>query len=175
MAKSKFDGVDISATEARIESGIVFELSEKITIANGGGVGKWLFRTGNKRVIIMQRQVTSNADGLDYQVFKEPDVTGDGTPALIVNMNSKDGLKRTVEAYSDPATTGGTPIPSIYMPGAEGVGGRTVGQFNREGNIRVLDAKTTYLAQVTNSGSVASATVELYLMWAEVTDPNPNG
>lgn len=175
MAKSKFDGVDIGTTEARIEAGIVFELSEKIAIANAGGVGKWLFKTGNKRVIIMQRQITANADGLDYQVLKEPNVTNDGTPALIVNMNAKDGLKRTVEAYSNPETTGGTPIPSIYMPGAEGVGERTVGQFNREGNIRILDARTTYQAQVTNNGAVNSANVELYLMWAEVTDPNPNG
>lgn len=173
MSKSKFDGVDIIDITKRIEQGMVFETSSKIVVANAGGVGKWLFKTGDKRVLILQRAIITNANELDYQVIANPTVIDVGTPTIMDNMNAADAQPQTAFAYSEPNTSGGTPIAPVYMPGAEGTGTRTVGQFNNEGNVRILSPNTYYAPQVTNNGTVLSANVEIYIMWAELNDPSP--
>lgn len=172
-SNSKFNGVEISSIEKMIEDGVVFESSSKIQVANGGDVGQWLFRTGGKRVKILTRQIMTNGNEMDYQVMGGVSVSSVGTPAVIINRNTGDAQKGTVKVYHSPTASGGTPIPSVYMPGAASQGQNVNGQFNQDGAVRILEPNTDYMPEVVNNGDVNSATVELYLMWAELTEPYP--
>lgn len=173
MAGSKFDGSMIDSVQERIENGMVFEASYKQLAANAGGKVEWVFKTGNKPCVVFAREINTNGDEITYQAFKEPAVTVVGTPATQASRNAKDNLGGSAKLYGASAFTGGTPLPAVYMPGAQGQGNRTIGQFSKEGFVRVLEANTTYGARITNGGTKTSASVELYLMWAEVTDNKP--
>lgn len=173
MASSKYDGATIGALQERIENGMVFEASALQVVANAGGKVDWIFKTGKKFCIIDARSITTNGDELQYQVFKSPTVVTLGTAAITGNRNGRDNLGKTAVLYTASAFTGGTPIPSVYLPGSQGQGSRTVGQFSQENFIRILEPNTTYGARLTNNGIKNGANAELYLMWAEVTDDKP--
>lgn len=175
MSKSKFDGAEINATEKRIEDGSVFETSDLLSVANLGASGLALFRTGNKHIIIESRQITTNGDEITYQAFKGPTVTVDGTPVSVVNRNGKSKIPSTVKVFKGPTVTDdGLGLPPVYMPGATGQGNSTVGQFNQDGFVRILEPDTEYLIKVTNDGAANPAKIEIYLLWAEVVNPAPN-
>lgn len=171
--RSKFDGANIPAIEKRIEDGIVFEASSKISVANAGGIGEWLVRTGSKRVVIDARQITTNGNELDYQVFSGVTVSSVGTPVDVNSRNSKDSQETTVKVFHTPVVSGGTGVAPVYLPGSTASGQNTVGQFNQDGFVRILDANTDYIARVINNGEVTPANVELYLLFSEVTEPYP--
>jgi len=173
--KSKFDGSELPSIEKRIEDGFVFECSSKIQIANAGGVGKWLLRTGKSRVVIHARQITSNGNELDYQAFGGVTVTSEGTPVQVVNRNSKDAQKTGVKVFHTPTVSGGQGVPPVYLPGSSGVGQIAVGQFNQDSFVRILEANTDYIAQITNNGDINPANAELYIMWSEIAEPTPAG
>jgi hypothetical protein len=61
------------------------------------------------------------------------------------------------------------------MPGAASQGQNVNGQFSQDGFIRMLEPNTDYTAEVVNNGDVTPANAELYIMWAELTDPSPAG
>tara|TARA_R110000822_G_scaffold106533_3_gene234729 strand:- start:3189 stop:3719 length:531 start_codon:yes stop_codon:yes gene_type:complete len=174
MSTSKYDGATINSLEKRIENGIQFEVSNLLSVANAGGVGKWLFRTGNKKIVIDLRRITSNGDELTYQAFANPTVSADGT--AVTPISNRDGNSATlseVTMFHTPTTTdNGNPIPAVYMPGAAGQGQRTVGQFAQDGLVRILQSNTDYLVTITNNGSENPANIELYLLWSEVNDPS---
>ena len=165
MNKSYFDGASLTDVERRIEDGTIFEGGSILDIANAGGVGKWMFRTGAKAMILKSREITSNGDELTYEGFGFPTLTNDGTPITVTRRNA---LNRTEPTVTD----NGTPAPPVYMPGASGSGNSTVGQFNQDGLVRILPAHTDFLMQVTNNGSANPATTQLYLLWAELSDPS---
>lgn len=174
MSKSKFDGVVLTSLEKRIEAGQMFEASNVLSVANVGATGHWLFRTGKKKVVITGRRVTTNGDEITYQAFREPTTSADGTPITPVNRNANSKIKSTVETYFTPTVSApGAGLPSVYMPGATGQGNSTVGQFDRDGLIRILEPNTTYLTRVTNDGAKNPANIELYLQWVELDDPLP--
>lgn len=172
MNRSTIDFRYIDDVQSRIEEGIVFETASKQQAANEGGRCQWLFRTGNKRVVIYQRMVITNGNEMEYQAFKNPEVSNNGTPLSPVNRNDNSDTETSVQVFEAPTTSAnGTPIPSIYIPGEAGVGNRTVGQFNQEGFVRILAPRTTYMVHVVNNGDTISATVEWYLLWAELEEP----
>jgi hypothetical protein len=174
MSKSKYDGSTLASIGKRVEDGVVFEASSRLSIANAGGVGKWLFRTGSKRVVIIARCVTSNGDELTYQAFKAPTLTSDGTPVAIGNRNGDSNNLPTVKMFSAPTTTdNGIGIAPVYMPGSTGVGQITDGQFTEDGFVRILKTHTDYLLTLANDGSANPANGEVYILWAELTDPAP--
>lgn len=167
--RSALDMIEQNAVQQRIEDGKVFEVSSSQNIANAGGEGKWLFRTADKQCYVYARKVTSNGDELTYQAFKEPTVSADGTPLTVVKRNGNSSIAPTATVFQGPTTTAdGDGIPPVYMPGASGQGQSVVGQFDREGFVRILEPNTTYMVQVTNDGAQNPAKVEWYLMWAEV-------
>lgn len=176
-AKSKFTGNEVTDIERMIEDGMVFEMSSRIQVPSGGGVGNWLVRTGNKRIKILERQVTSNGFDLDYQVIGGVTVSLTGTPVQTNNRNTGDAIESQVSVSHTATYSGGNGIAPVYMPGSEGQAQRSNGQFNQDGFIRILEPHTDYAAEVTNnapnSPGSAPATVDLYIMWAELTDPYP--
>jgi hypothetical protein len=91
--RSKFTGDEINPVEKMIEDGLVFEASSKIAIINNGGIGKWLVRTGSKRVKVLARYITSNGNEMDYQVKGGVTVSAAGTPVLVANRNKADAQK----------------------------------------------------------------------------------
>ncbi|CAM0053835.1 hypothetical protein VPHD478_0040 [Vibrio phage D478] len=170
---SKFNGVELSSIEKMIEDGVVFESSSKIQVASGGGVGKWLVRTGSKKVKILARQIISNGNEMDYQVTGGVTVSSAGTPAIVNNRNKPDAQEPTVKVFHSPTASGGTAISPVYMPGSASQGQNVNGQFSQDGDIRILEPNTDYTAEVVNNGDVTPANVELYIMWAELTEPYP--
>lgn len=169
MALSQFDNATLDDLAYRIEQGTVFEVASKGSVANTPARVTWLFRTGSKRVIVYDRTVITNGDEITYQAFKGPTVTNVGTPITPTNRAGSLGLTPSSRFYSAPTVSAdGTPIPALYMPGANEPGHHGAGQFSREGQIRILDPMTDYLVTVTNEGDVVSASVQLYLMYAEL-------
>lgn len=173
MSSSSIDNVTIDDVQRRTEEGVVFEAASIQTgILNAGAKAKWLFRTGPKRCIVYARRVTVNGDEIEYQAFKGPTVSVDGTPVTVVNRNGNSSISNTASVFEAPTTTAdGDGIPPVYMPGTTGQGQQTIGQFDQEGFVRILEPNTDYLVQVTNNGANASATIEWYLMWAELNLP----
>lgn len=172
MNNSNIDSTVIDDVQERIENGIVFEVSSKQSVANAGGKAKWLFVTGSKRVVVYSRVVTTNGDEMEYQAFKAPTVSANGTPLTIGKRNGNSPINSTVKVYEAPTTTAdGQGIPPVYMPGASGQGQAVIGQFNQEGFVRILEPNTVYMVHVINQGKVNPANIEWYLMWAELTLP----
>lgn len=167
MNRSMLDGTDISATEKRIENGTVFEFSSKLSVSTGAS-GKWLFKTGNRRVVVIQRSISTNGDEIEYQAFGGVTVSNNGASVAVVNRNPKNALKETTKVFSSPTVSGGAPIPAVYMPGSSGVGQRTIGQFNQDGAVRILEENTNYELRATNNGSENPANISIYVMWAEL-------
>lgn len=168
MTGSVVDGIDVDSLHARIERGTAFECSSNLSVANSGAKARWLFVTGAKRVIIYSRRVTTNGDEMTYQAFKAPTVSANGDAVAVVKRNGNASIAPTATVFSSPTVSAeGAGIPPVYMPGASGVGNNTVGQFDQEGFVRILEPNTVYLTQVTNNGSKNPANVEWYLMWAE--------
>lgn len=173
MANSKTpDGVEVTALEQRIHNGVVFEAAHKLTVANTGGTGQMLFRTGAKRVIVHERRVTANGDEITYQAFRGPTVTADGSSVSITKRNGNAAIDPTVLVFQGTTVSAdGSGIPAVYMPGATGQGQSSEGQFQSDSQVRILEPNTDYLIRVTNDGAKVSASIEVYLMWAEVA-PN---
>lgn len=174
MSKSKYDGATVGDLEKRIEDGKVFEGSSLITVANAGGVGQWLVRTGNKNAIIHSRKITTNGNEMTYQAFVSPTVTVDGTSIQVVKRNGNSTIEPVSVAFASPTVSAkGSPLPAIYMPGSTGIGSSTSSQFDQDGFVRVLSKNTDYLLEITNDGAKNPANAEIYLLWAELDDPAP--
>lgn len=83
--------------------GFAFEASAEITLSNGG-VSEVVFTTGSKPVILYSRQVSYEADGINFDVYRDPEFTG-GSTSTVEILNSNDINPGTSECYF---TTGAT-------------------------------------------------------------------
>jgi hypothetical protein len=83
--------------------GFAFEASAEITLA-GGDVSEVVFTTGSKPVILYSRQVSYEADGINFDVYRDPDFSGGSTTDIEV-LNSNDINPGSPECYF---TTGAT-------------------------------------------------------------------
>lgn len=175
MSNSKFDGSIIGAIETRIENGLQFETSSLLTVSNNGGVAKWLITTGDKTIIVNNRQLTTNGNELTYQAFEDSEISSQGTEITeITNRNGYSNNKPTLKLFASPTETAqGKPIPAVYMPGTSLSGNKTADQFSSDGLVRILKQNTNYLLTLTNNGTENNANVQLYLLWAELNDPRP--
>lgn len=152
-----------------IAAGYVFEVAETIDIPNAGGVGEALFVTGDKAVKIYQRAVTTNGDEMTYQAFVGTTVSANGTELTPTSRNGVLVKQPTTKVYESPTVTAdGIPLQPVYMAGATGQGNRTIGQFDIDGQIRIIPPNTVALARVTNNGAANPAKTQIYLLWGEV-------
>lgn len=170
MTRSLIDDVEETALSARTERGGVFEYGKTVSVANGGAKAKWLFVTGNNITIIHSRLITTNGNEMTYQAFKGPTVSDNGTDesSSIARRNGNQPQLSTNSVFVAPTTSAdGAGLPPVYMPGADGVGNTQNGGFSSEFETRILEPNTTYMVQVTNSGSTNPAMVNWYLSWTE--------
>ena len=174
MKRSIFDGAILTSIEWRIERGQIYEFTDTLDIANAGGTGQWLMRTGSKIMTLEERRITTNGDEMTYEAFGLPTVTSDGTALSVGARNAIIPADSTVKFFRSPTVSAdGTPAAPVYMPGASGQGNSTLGQFDHDGLVRILPANTDFLLRITNDGAKNPAKTQIYLVWAELTDPTP--
>lgn len=167
------DLVQIDDLQERIENGRIFEVSSKITgIANNGGAARWLFKTPNRtQVIVYDRRIATNGDEFNYQVFRGPQVSANGTEVTNwLNRDDEITRKQKSKLWSAPTLSGskGAPFPALYLPGSSSVGQTSNGGFSQEGRVRILRQNTLYLVEAVNNGTKNPANAELSLLIAEI-------
>jgi len=152
-----------------VAQGMAFEVAHiEAAVANSGGTHYWHFKSGDNSVVVFERKVTTNGDEFEYQVFKDPTLTDDGTPVGITGRNSGAGNSPVTTFFTDPAFSAeGAGIEPEYMPGASGQGQSTISQFSVDGAVRILEPNTSYLLKVTNNGAKNDATCQIYVLWGE--------
>lgn len=172
--RSRYDGIQLSASAKRTEDGKSFLISSLLTAANSGGVARWLVKSGNKTVIVSNRTITTNGNELTYRAYALPVITSDGTPIPSSPLNIAQSLQSTVQLFSEPTVSDpGIPLSPSYLPGASGQGNSTVGNLYANEQENILPPNTTLLLEVKNDGSENPAKIELYVVWSEVDDPAP--
>ena len=173
--RSRYDGVSLSAAAKRTEDGKSFLFSSRLQAANAGGEAHWLVESTNKTIIVSSRVVTSNGNELEYVAYAGSVITDEGTPINPSPLNIAQSLKSTVKVHSSPSFSDkGIKLVPSYLPGsAGGFLSPASGNLYANEQENVLPPNTRLLLEVSNSGDVNPADIELYIVWTEVDDPAP--
>lgn len=172
--RSRYDGAQLSASAKRAEDGRSFLVSTLLTAPTGGGVARWLVKSGNKTVIVTNRTITTNGNELTYRAYALPVVTDEGTPVPPSPLNISQNLNSTVQIFEEPTLSDpGIPLSPSYLPGASGQGNSTVGNLYANEQENILPPNTTLMLEVKNNGNENPSNIELYVVWTEVDDPAP--
>lgn len=159
--------------EANVKNGlqyytrITYPLSDAISAGSSKNI---VVRTTSKKMLAKVRIVHYSAEEIELDVFSGT-VFDDQTGTQITpsNYNAVNPVASTVEVFKEPVVSNvGTRIddcdPEYYF-GSNSQGQRA-GESIPEGRERVLPSNSTFLVQLTNTGS-GNARVQYFLDWYE--------
>ena len=152
-----------SFTEANCKNGTQYEVSTFSTDFAAGQTRDFIAITGNKPVLIKNREFTFSGGDISTAIYRAPTYTG-GTPVAYYNLSDINPVPGTVVLLSGATVTSpGTQIsPTYTLLGTIPQGGQAITPTSAENSLagmeRVLRPNTTYLLRTTN---ISAATIKI--------------
>lgn len=157
-------------TEANCKNGVQFEASSYLESLAAGASSYAIFITGDKPVLVKNRQISFTGKGITAQVFVSPTYSG-GTPLPVYNLSRINPAESTVAVMVGATVNAdGTQVATpTYGIGTASQGSNTVGTFSGfgvNGVERVIAPNSIIALKVTNRDTVACE-IATYTTWYE--------
>lgn len=156
-------------TELNIKNGVQYYVRASWPLADSiaSGASKNIyFQLGAKDVLTKVRILDYIGEELTLEIFSSPDVTG-GTPLSVSNWNLRNPVVTTVTATKDVTVNDpGTPAGDAEYFFGGGSQGQRVASSIPEGFERVVPANSDFLIRITNTGG-GTARAQYFLTWYE--------
>lgn len=157
-------------TEANCKNGVQFEASSYLVSLAAGASSYAIFTTGDKPVLVKNRQISFTGKGITAQVFVSPSYSG-GLLVPVYNLSRINPAPSTVTVRAGVTVTlDGTEVSApTYGIGTASNGVNTVGTFSGfgvNGVERVIAPNSVIALKITNRDTTDSE-IATYTTWYE--------
>ena len=147
--------------------GNLYRASSRFDVAQGA-TSYLQIKTGSKNVLLVSTSATTDSDQVTFDLISGSDITNGTTEVNIYNINRTSADAHELVVYTDPTVNSvGDVIEFEFLPGSSTSGSRRSGAGLCTSIDWILDANTSYLRRIVNSGN-GDVTVNINELFYEI-------